>query len=152
MDKNKIIRCAGVVLDENKNVLLIRSNYGGKEYWILPGGGLEFGESLHDCVIREIKEESNIDVTPKSLIFMDENLEKNRHMIHFTYLCTPNSLNVVTGTDPDHEEEIIKEAKFVSLSELKSMDNFIPPVMKDFLIKGIESEFPEKVINFHELK
>ena len=152
MDENKIIRCAGVVLDENKNVLLIRSNYGGKEYWILPGGGLEFGESLHDCVIREIKEESNIDVTPKSLIFMDENLEKNRHMIHFTYLCTPNSLNVVTGTDPDHEEEIIKEAKFVSLSELKSMDNFIPPVMKDFLIKGIESEFPEKVINFHELK
>ncbi len=152
MNNNILIRCAGIVLDNDKNVLLIRSNYGGKEYWILPGGGLEFGESLKECVIREIKEEANITVIPEKLVFMDENLEDKTHMIHFTYLCKPKSLNIQTGSDPDHEEEIIKEARFISLNELKEMNNFIPPVMKEYLIEGIKNGFSKEIINFHEIK
>lgn len=44
-----IVRCAGIVIKENK-ILLVKSNYDCKIYWILPGGGLHAGESLKECV------------------------------------------------------------------------------------------------------
>ena len=56
------VRVYGILMDNNKRVLVsdefIRGNYFTK----LPGGGLEFGEGTRDCLIREFKEETNLDV------------------------------------------------------------------------------------------
>lgn len=56
------IRVYGVLLDEQKRLLVsdefIRGNYITK----LPGGGLEFGEGTRDCLKREFMEETGIDV------------------------------------------------------------------------------------------
>jgi 8-oxo-dGTP diphosphatase len=47
-----------LILDENKKFLLILEN----DAWELPGGGLRFGEAPKDCLIREIREEMNLEV------------------------------------------------------------------------------------------
>lgn len=60
-----IIKCAGVILDNGK-LLVVRKK--GSDVFLSPGGKVERGESLQDCVIREIKEE--IDVNVKNLRFM----------------------------------------------------------------------------------
>lgn len=56
------LRVYGVLINENKQVLvsdeLIRGNYFTK----FPGGGLEFGEGTRDCLRREFKEELNLEV------------------------------------------------------------------------------------------
>ena len=56
------VRVYGILMDNNKRVLVsdefIRGNYFTK----LPGGGLEFGEGTRDCLQREFKEETNLDV------------------------------------------------------------------------------------------
>lgn len=49
----------GIVLNEQKQVLLQERADGG---WCLPGGYLEFGESYREAVIREMKEDSGLDV------------------------------------------------------------------------------------------
>lgn len=54
-----IVGCCGIISSRRKEILLERHKkrtpwYG---YWILPGGKLEMGESLENCVRREIKEE-----------------------------------------------------------------------------------------------
>lgn len=56
------LRVYGILINENKQVLVsdeyIRGNYITK----FPGGGLEFGEGTRDCLCREFMEEMNLTV------------------------------------------------------------------------------------------
>ncbi|CAG9608165.1 NUDIX hydrolase [Pseudoneobacillus rhizosphaerae] len=48
-----------------REVLLVKTHHGG---WVFPGGQVEIGENLEDALIREVKEESGIDISVVSLI------------------------------------------------------------------------------------
>jgi ADP-ribose pyrophosphatase YjhB (NUDIX family) len=50
------IRVAGLVVEENK-ILLIAHKKGNEIYWLLPGGGVEYQESLDEALKREFFEE-----------------------------------------------------------------------------------------------
>lgn len=57
------IRVYGILLDENKRVLLSDEFIRGDYFTKFPGGGMEFGEGTRDCLKREFKEETGLDVT-----------------------------------------------------------------------------------------
>lgn len=57
------------VIERDGRVLMIRERasgsegrHDGPEYWTLPGGGIESGESAHQAVVREVREEVGLDV------------------------------------------------------------------------------------------
>lgn len=56
------IRVYGILLGENKKVLVSDEYIRGGYYTKFPGGGLEFGEGTRDCLKREFKEEMDLDV------------------------------------------------------------------------------------------
>ena len=56
------IRVYGILINEEKQVLVVDEFIRGKYYTKFPGGGLEFGEGTRDCLKREFKEEMNIEV------------------------------------------------------------------------------------------
>jgi 8-oxo-dGTP diphosphatase len=65
MQKRFNVRVYGILVQEGK--LLVSDEFiKGKEITKLPGGGLEFGEGLADCVVREFKEELDLKVEVKS--------------------------------------------------------------------------------------
>lgn len=57
------VRVYGILINENKQVLVSDEYIRGKYYTKFPGGGLEFGEGTRDCLKREIQEEMNLDVS-----------------------------------------------------------------------------------------
>lgn len=68
--RNAIVGVCAVIRNEKGEFLLIKHKkhtpwYG---YWILPGGKLKKGESLEECVKRELKEELGVDCVVESLI------------------------------------------------------------------------------------
>lgn len=63
-EKTKFEVVAGIII-QNAKVLMCRSH--GKELYYLPGGKLEPGETEIDAIIRECKEEINIDLIPESI-------------------------------------------------------------------------------------
>jgi 8-oxo-dGTP diphosphatase len=60
-----IVAVGGFVENEQGDILLVKTRDGG---WVYPGGQVEVGENLMDALIREIKEESGIDVVVSHLI------------------------------------------------------------------------------------
>ena len=60
IDKFNIRVYAAAVKD--KKVLVLHEEYAGEQLMKLPGGGLEFGEGLHDCLHREFEEELNVKI------------------------------------------------------------------------------------------
>ncbi len=54
----------GVIITQGEQVLLLRrQNVHGAGSWSTPGGHLDFGESPEECAIREVKEETDVDIT-----------------------------------------------------------------------------------------
>ncbi len=71
---NSIRPAAAVaIVDEGKLLLLRRKD---NKKWTMPGGTLEFGESLSDCAVREVKEESGLSVEITDIIgtYTDPNI------------------------------------------------------------------------------
>jgi 8-oxo-dGTP pyrophosphatase MutT (NUDIX family) len=81
------IRYQGAIL-RGEQILLIEHTEveGGRSYWLLPGGGREEGESEEHCVIREMKEETGLDVEVERLL-LDEPAVPGSASRHKTYLC-----------------------------------------------------------------
>jgi len=65
-----IVTAAGVVENNQEEILLVKVHHGG---WVFPGGQVEVGENIIDAVIREIKEESGINVTVEKLFAISSN-------------------------------------------------------------------------------
>ena len=56
------IRVYGLLINENKQVLVSDEFIRGDYYTKFPGGGLEFGEGTRDCLKREFKEEMDLEI------------------------------------------------------------------------------------------
>ena len=63
------IRVYGILINEEKQVLVSDEFIRGNYYTKFPGGGLEFGEGTRDCLKREFKEEMNLEVKIEDHIY-----------------------------------------------------------------------------------
>ena len=84
------------IFDEEFNFILIkRKNNPYKNYWALPGGFVEYGESVETAAIREAKEETNIDVELKDLVnvYSEPNRDPRGHSITVVYTANGNMDN-----------------------------------------------------------
>ena len=96
-----------IILDENSKVLLcLRTD---KNVWNLPGGGLEVGESPWAAVVREVKEETGLDVKIKKLLGVSSKPEKSD--IAFLFLCQPVSGELTLNNEA-------KDLRYFSLDEI----------------------------------
>jgi ADP-ribose pyrophosphatase YjhB (NUDIX family) len=72
------IRVAGV-FTRGDEILLVNHVKDGRSYWLLPGGGLEFGESLAAALEREMREETSLQTRTGRLLLIAESLPPDRH-------------------------------------------------------------------------
>lgn len=66
----KTVAAFAVVTDADDRVLMVRTTYGGRA-WHLPGGRTERRERAHDAVVREVREETGLEVRVERLTVVD---------------------------------------------------------------------------------
>ena len=115
---NRDTRYQGAIIRDHR-ILLIRhcENKTGRSYWIFPGGGIEPGETEEDCVRREMKEETNLDVRVVSLLLNEPNPSKRSYRSRKTYLCVSNTGEASPGIEPEPDA-----ASWYSIAEVKWFD------------------------------
>ncbi|MBR1090696.1 NUDIX domain-containing protein [Bradyrhizobium manausense] len=70
-----------VVLDADNRVFLVKHSYVAG--WYLPGGGVDFGETMEQAMRRELKEEGDIDLTGEAVlhgIFLNSHVSRRDHV------------------------------------------------------------------------
>jgi 8-oxo-dGTP diphosphatase len=97
----------GALLRHGDAVLLLRQEKLGRSYWLLPGGGVEEGESLHVALARELSEECGLEgVTLEGPIAIVESiappsLRPRKHVVHVIFYAdvSGRSLEDVASAD-----------------------------------------------------
>ncbi|MEM2974996.1 MAG: NUDIX hydrolase [Candidatus Bathyarchaeia archaeon] len=112
----------GAVLVHNGKILLIkRGTEPGRGKWSIPGGVVELGEKVVDTVVREVKEECNLEVEVDRLIDVVDDCtrdEKGRLKYHFVIL---DFLVRLKGGTLKSNSELL-DAQWVSLDEVEKYD------------------------------
>jgi len=119
----------GLVEDE-ENILLVLNRWPIGEVWSLPGGRLELGEAMTDCVVREVQEETGVLVAPVELAYTVDahNIPHDQHFLVHVFSC-----RVVTGTPrtPAGDEFVI-DVKWVRRDEVARYITW--PIYRDPLL------------------
>lgn len=97
-----------VIVNENKVLLLKRSEREMKrsllyknEVWDLPGGSIRFHENCTDGLLREITEETSVNVKIIKPLRIFDVIKKQFHMTICTYLCVYKSGEVLLSDEHD---------------------------------------------------
>lgn len=81
MEHNHFVSCAALVTNEEGKILLVNSPWRGWEY---PGGLMEPGETFQECLHREVREETGVEIEITGFVGICKNIEKNIVNIDFT--------------------------------------------------------------------
>ncbi|MCX8124351.1 MAG: NUDIX hydrolase [Spirochaetes bacterium] len=116
------IRVAGLVVEDNK-ILLIAHKKGSQVYWLLPGGGVEYQESLDEALKREFLEELGLNVEVGDIAMIADSIEPNgkRHIINIIFWCNLINQSIRLGN-----EKILYDFSFKTLHELNDVVMYPP--------------------------
>jgi len=122
------VRVAGILIRGNR-LLLIAHKKNDDIYWLLPGGGVDYGESLHEALTREFMEELNILVDVKDVALISDSIDPSgdRHVVNICFLCTYKSGDFILG-----EEKRLYDFRFFDRDELPDLEIF-PPINSDLI-------------------
>ena len=142
-DKEIIIRVRGIILNEEKMLVV---NMPDNNFYCLPGGKLEWGEDLKECLNRELIEELGVKPDIGKLIYINTFMEKNiNQSIDFIF-------EILNGKDYLNCEELERTHSY-ELSDLCWVDknenlNILPKTLNRYFKKG--NIIPNEVIYINE--
>lgn len=123
---SRIVRCQAVILKDNKMLVLRQYNCKRQEeYWMLPGGGLEDGETEQQCIIREIKEETGLEIEIKEILFDEPGNGKDVYKRYVTFLCTPmkDSIQMIGNETVSYRK--ILELVWISVTDENQWNEYL---------------------------
>src|SRR3990172_6127140 len=88
MDRERRISAGAIVIQRGR-ILLVRHGaaYHGRGFLVAPGGGVENDESIIQAAVREVKEETGLDVVPRKIVFVEDMISRLKRVIKVWFLC-----------------------------------------------------------------
>jgi ADP-ribose pyrophosphatase YjhB (NUDIX family) len=108
--------CVGAVVAVEGRLLLVRRGHApGAGEWAVPGGRVELGETLAEAVVREVAEETGVEVRCGDLLGWVERVGDGHHFVILDFACEAVAVREpVAGDDAD-------EAAWVPLADVPAL-------------------------------
>jgi 8-oxo-dGTP diphosphatase len=109
-----VVAVGAIVWDDDRLLVVRRGTPPSEGLWTVPGGKLEFGERLEAAVVREVREETGLDVTCGALSAVVERSGEDWHYVILDYLATVHGGTLRPGDD-------VTDARWVTFAELGAL-------------------------------
>jgi 8-oxo-dGTP diphosphatase len=118
MEKEHRISAGAIIIHNNKILVVRYNNSSGKTYLVCPGGGVNNEEGLSQAVVREVKEETGIEIVPDKIVCVEDLYSRKYRMVKIWFLCrmVGGQLERTQGAIA----ETIIEAKWYAKEDLKN--------------------------------
>jgi 8-oxo-dGTP diphosphatase len=93
-----LVGVGAVIINSGRVLLVQRGTQPALGRWSIPGGLVEVGESLSDGVIREVIEETGLQVEPIELIELLDRIHRDGDRVRYHYVIADYLCRVVGGT------------------------------------------------------
>jgi 8-oxo-dGTP diphosphatase len=149
---NKVrVRVCGICVKDDAILLVKHISLGPKGiFWAPPGGGIQPGESASEALVRELKEETGLDIEVKRFLFVHEFLKDPLHAVELFFEVNITGGLLTKGSDPEMaRNQIISEVRFLNFKEIESMDkeqlhNVFKLVKNSSELKNLNGYFLDK--------
>lgn len=126
----------GALIFNQEGKVFLMKTHKWKDKYSIPGGHIEFGESIEDALKREVKEETGFDVydiefiSHQEFIFGEEFWKKERHFIFLDHACRTGSMEAKLN-------EEAQEYVWVSLEEALNLpiEPYARRIIEDYMKK-----------------
>lgn len=138
---NKRVSSRGIIIEDGSVYAMFRRRIKDdgtvKEYYVIPGGGIEENETLEENVIREMKEEFSVDVKIDGYLGKDEGEDS---IAHFFACSIVNGIPCLGGEELERcTESNYYEIRKVPINNLDKVDI----LSVDMIIKAYKGEYTE---------
>lgn len=122
-------RVSVIIINEKEEILLVQHRKATRLYWVLPGGRIEYGENFADCAVRELKEETNLDIEFGKVVYLSEAIapDRSRHIINI-YATG----KVLGGEMKVGDEPMLADVAYKPIMELEKITLY-PPVAHEII-------------------
>lgn len=119
----------GAVIPIDGRIVLVRHRKDDRVYHLLPGGGVEPGETLTQALVREVAEETGLEVRPLQPLLLNDTIapDGSRHVVNITFLC-----EAVGGRVRDSVDERVEGVELVDPGRLRELD-LRPPIAETLI-------------------
>ncbi len=119
------LRVYGILINTQNEVLLMDEKRFGISFTKFPGGGLEWGEGIEECLMREFKEELCLDIIVKDLFyvnpfFVQSAFNAQEQLISFYYIVIAKDLYMMSANSFD------EQTKWSNIDTLSEKDITFP--------------------------
>jgi len=131
------VRVAALMLVEGK-VVLARHRAGEATYHLLPGGGVDYRETVEDALVREVAEETGLTARLVRPLFISDTIDPagSRHLVNITFLAQVVG-GEITQAPQDHRVEAID---LVAPEGLSALD--LRPPIADAIQRALSGAIP----------